>query len=387
MGLKPRLLQNDGNNNIIGSDINSLSLARGASGLPPSQTPALVGARHGHISCSDDVQDVDSSMDYLAYWNDPGSMDLEFMSPFDVNTKDNNHDSTKKERIRKYITFEPDRGGWNNIRMSMEIIFVFAAVTGRTLVLPPDTPFYLLGNKDGDRGSKHHGFADFIDMNGIKRQIDIITMKEFLEMEADTKDGRLSSLPKGRTGEKILKSADFCYYMAKSDRSCDHIYGFLKDHAYVPPLQAGRDCLIFDAPSYNLLAKEPTTTDEEILDLLNEEKTQQIHNFCHERNPIFYGRELASAPLIHFHSGDKYHRLLNHFYTFLLFTDAKVGNHYKRFVRDYLHYVDAIYCAAGKIIRLLEEEARVQAAAAGRGVSSPGFSSMHIRRGDFQCEC
>jgi hypothetical protein len=44
----------------------------------------------------------------------------------------------------KYISFVPDRGGWNNVRMSMEIIFVIAAATGRTLVLPPDQPLYLL---------------------------------------------------------------------------------------------------------------------------------------------------------------------------------------------------------------------------------------------------
>lgn len=35
-------------------------------------------------------------------------------------------------------------GGWNNIRMCMEIIFIFAAATGRTLVMPPDQPLYLL---------------------------------------------------------------------------------------------------------------------------------------------------------------------------------------------------------------------------------------------------
>lgn len=44
----------------------------------------------------------------------------------------------------KYLTFEADRGGWNNIRMSLEIVFIIAAATGRTLVLPPDAPLYLL---------------------------------------------------------------------------------------------------------------------------------------------------------------------------------------------------------------------------------------------------
>jgi hypothetical protein len=104
-------------------------LARGVSGLPMDQTPALVGASRGHIECDVDV-------DQLVYWNDPqGERDNNFKSPF---AKPSSFGKTK------YITFEPDRGGWNNIRMNLENIFIFAAATGRTLVLPPAAPLYLM---------------------------------------------------------------------------------------------------------------------------------------------------------------------------------------------------------------------------------------------------
>ena len=103
------------------------SLARGVSGLPMEETPALVGASRGHVECDVDV-------DELVYWNEPqGQRDIDFKSPF----------ATQSEKT-KYITFEPDRGGWNNIRMNLENIFIFAAATGRTLVLPPASPLYLL---------------------------------------------------------------------------------------------------------------------------------------------------------------------------------------------------------------------------------------------------
>jgi len=105
------------------------SLARGVSGLPMDQTPALVGASRGHIEC-------DVNVDELVYWNEPqGERDNNFKSPFA---------KPSSSGQRKYITFEPDRGGWNNIRMNLENIFVFAAATGRTLVLPPAAPLYLM---------------------------------------------------------------------------------------------------------------------------------------------------------------------------------------------------------------------------------------------------
>ena len=344
-----------------------LPLARGSSGLPMSVTPALIGAKHGSITCKSDSGDF--KLDELAYWNEPGPYDTGFQSPFAP--------QQDAQSSRRYVTFEPDRGGWNNIRMSMEIIFVFAAATGRTLVLPPDTPFYLLTDNQG-KGSKHHGFADFIDVNKLK-EVDIITMKEFLDQEGG--EGGLLSLPRGNHGQKIMKAAEYCYYFNKSDRPCDLIYEFLKDAAYVPELQAGRECLIFDLPT-KVHEMSSSSADTAILDAMPAEKQRQIHQFCNKRDPVFFGGELDTASHVHFHSGNKYHRLLNHFYTFLYFTDAKIGNHYKRFVRDNLHYTDVIYCAAGKIIKLLEEEALTNVVSP---VSrNPGYSAMHIRRGDFQ---
>ena len=75
-------------------------LARGVSGLPLSQTPALVGGKRGHIDCDVDV-------DFLAYWNDPqGTRDREFVPPF----------ADKKEvgSPTKYLTFQPDSGKSND---------------------------------------------------------------------------------------------------------------------------------------------------------------------------------------------------------------------------------------------------------------------------------
>lgn len=91
------------------------SLARGYSGLPMEKTPALVGAKRGSIQC-----DCDADISSLAYWNSPqGSRDEAFVSPFNV--------PSFTEGKRKYLTFEADQGGWNNIRcVETQCMFAFA---------------------------------------------------------------------------------------------------------------------------------------------------------------------------------------------------------------------------------------------------------------------
>ena len=115
-------------------------------------------------------------------------------------------------------------------------------------------------------------------------------------------------------------------------------------------------------------------TNEELFDLLPDDEQKKISTFCKNRKPVFFGGDLDTMPLIHFQGGEKTHRLLNHFYTFLYFIDDKIDHYYKRFVRDFMHYGDDIFCTSGKIIRALEDEA------AKLGGSS--FSAIHVRRGE-----
>ena len=52
-----------------------------------------------------------SAAQEMVYWKDL-PLDNEFVSPF------------RSANKRQYLTFEPDGGGWNNIRMSMETVLV-----------------------------------------------------------------------------------------------------------------------------------------------------------------------------------------------------------------------------------------------------------------------
>eukprot|EP01083_Nonionella_stella_P115823 343729_1 len=72
-----------------------------------------------------------------------------------------------------------------------------------------------------------------------------------------------------------------------------------------------------------------------------------------------------------------------HFYGYLFFTNAAIFNHYKRFVRDFMHYNNEIYCAAGKIVLALQEESQKRGFTLD-SQNGGGYAALHVRRGDLQ---
>lgn len=326
-------------------------IGRGVNALPPSKTPALEGAERGTVQC-------DVNVNSLAYWNSPqGTRDRQFQSPFV---------GKKADEKPRYLTFEPDRGGWNNLRMSFENVVVLAAATGRTLVLPPDQPLYLLKN---DPQRVERNFVDFFDMysRGFRSRVPTITTEEFIRREGG-KDGRFTIPPGMKVN--VMKSQTKCQHRKKSDISCLFVYEYLKEVGFTPNLHGEHNCLIFDE---GFLNSKPVS-----------QKTEQaVTKFCQGRQPVYYDKEMQDASIVHLRASEKEYRLLAHFYAFIYFTDPVHDNFFKRLIRDLVHYNDAIMCAAGKIVRALQHAGR------SRGFEldeegGGGFSSIHIRRGDFQ---
>ncbi len=61
-------------------------------------------------------------------------------------------------------------------------------------------------------------------------------------------------------------------------------------------------------------------------------------------------------------------RLLVPFYTYLYFESEDTDRRYKRFIRDYVHYIDQIFCKAAIIVKSLMTEAQNT------------YTAFHIRR-------
>jgi hypothetical protein len=75
------------------------------------------------LSCTKFGGPSDEDAQEMVYWRDipPDSLHI---SPF-----------KRRDGTTQYLTFEPDFGGWNNIRMGMETVVALAFAMGRTLVL------------------------------------------------------------------------------------------------------------------------------------------------------------------------------------------------------------------------------------------------------------
>jgi GDP-fucose protein O-fucosyltransferase len=260
--------------------------------------------------------------------------------------------------------------------MSMEIIFIIAAATGRTLVLPPKRPLYLLHHtKKGE--SRHRGFADFypIQTAEFQKRVKVISMEEFIQREGTGPNARFP-VPEEKKAH-VLKAAVQCDNKPQEDEdgSCDALYEYLSEIGSVPNISAADDCLVFDDRAFN--NDEPSG-----------ETKEYIATHCGKRRAVYWGatdKDTLSheSAVIHINAAVRQTRLLAHFYSFVFFTDPAIDNYYKRFVRDFLHYHDTIYCAAGKIVKALQAEAAsrgFQVDASGAG----GYASMHVRRGELQ---
>lgn len=349
----------------------------------------------------------------VTFWKDPTPADLAYVTPY--------ADAAGDE---KYVTFEPDVGGWNNIRMQMELVLVLAFATGRTLVLPPDQPMYLLNA--GQKHQKAHGFDDFFPFQYIRKRMKVISMEDFLRQEAVTGrlrrhlgDGRHSDVynvdksseepklkpkpkpkPKpgpqqqqqqqhqqhhrrlsveedadgtlwengARKGETLYPPQNKTVFVNTERDERLALWDYLRNVSAAPKWQTMTEFVVIPPrPGLN------TSTDASLTAAERDAYRAQLDDFAADRSAVFYDDYWHRQRVIHFVSkpGAGY-RLLEHFYTYLHFQDARMDRYFKRFVRDFVHYQDEIFCKAALIIdRLLAE---------GNG----SYVAFHIRRGEFQ---
>jgi len=344
----------------------------------------VVGSQHtlAGLSCaayggpSDEIATKE-----MVYWADIPS-DAAYVSPFKKN-------NDAKGLPTQYMTFEPDGGGWNNIRMAMETVVVMAHAMGRTLVMPPAQGMYLL-RKDRGKQNTDFSFADFFHLESLSQEhagLDIISAEEFLNRVAMT-----GQLRNKTTGEVAFPPGNVTNWDGKDIK----IYKeYMRDVIYTPLWKPERCLAAFPASGdpkderdlNNMLSElmmgerhanktqfvdNPTPVDAEPMDRMREVLDGRSE-LC------IYDEEMQKQQVLHFMCYHKMRvRLLTHFYTFLFFEDWRQQLWEHRFVRDHLRYLDELQCAAARVVTELRNIAKNE------GNSDGLFDTFHIRRGDFQ---
>ena len=187
-----------------------------------------------------------------------------------------------KSESSKYISFETDSGGWNNILMHFEIMVVLAWLTGRTMILPPRTRMYLLGNE-------HLSLLDIFDRKALKRHLDVLTPEEFAAAEG--------------LGDDFAKHEPFHQYMS--------------ERAYSPGWNAMDDALVHPADAL-------TARFELIPRLLG-------------RQPVGVVGETENCEILYFPTTQQ-HRMFGVAEVFFLFSDPRDERRARTLIRDAIRY-------------------------------------------------
>jgi GDP-fucose protein O-fucosyltransferase len=353
----------------------------------------------------------------MVYWRDIPN-DAKYVSPF-FNPQDE----------PKYLTFEPDEGGFNNIRMAFETAVIMAVATGRILVLPPKQQLYLLWNSEnaeGVQGSQEStfGFSDFYHLLSIEKEhtitgnaLRLMSMEEFLKREAVTgrlrdKTGQVAFPPENRTdwtnvGSNFgafrggpggalwtfLRSTavplewnyDECVVGVPSGPGAEQVEAVRNSLQQVQELDAEIAKGMRDRPVWEVAEKRFHSFDGNPTPVNGTAAQRLAELLSYRKNICVYDERLQAAPVVH-QKGEQNsgHRMLIHFYAFYFFQDWKQDVWMKRFIRDHLRYIDEIQCAAARIVQAIRVKAKEFNAAGNRTSDGDSFDSMHVRRGDFQ---
>jgi len=235
-------------------------------------------------------------------------------------TADRSHSMSDGSQPHRFLAFQTDLGGWNNILMQFEIMVVLAWITRRTLVLPPAKPFYLLGEEP-------RLLEDFLDLKALRRQLPVLTAEEFVEVSKLTRETA--------TDEKY--------------------HEFMCSHGFMPQWNGLENVLLFPASALQLRPE-----------LQARLTTPRQAN----RQLITISDEVEQCDLIYFPMTAE-HRMFGVAECFCLFGDEELERQARTLLRDGIRYRQ-------DIIKLAERAINSPT------LAGTQYSAFHIRRGDFQ---
>lgn len=265
---------------------------------------------------------------------------------------------------------------------STETALVLSHAMGRTLVLPPEQRFYLLG-KTNEGQKSDFDFGDFFHLDSIAIEhegFNVISTEEFLNRYGKT--GKLMNVQSGKPDiwdDRKHNPKSVQSYLRRV--GVNPMWNPMQCAAAFPSAVGPDAIQELETAHHNIFnevdgQKKPTLQEFEGHPTpVNGTVQERMREMLADRDQLcIYDERLQNAPVIHF-PAEKGTRLLTHFYAFIFFADWEADLWSKRFVRDHLRYIDEIMCAAARIVQAVRK----------RSKDPDGlFDTMHVRRGDFQ---
>jgi len=243
----------------------------------------------------------------------------------------------------RYLTFELDPGGLNNIRMSLEYHILVARLTGRTLVLPPADSWYLLNWGPTKRGGNQGGltaFGDIFDLESMARWVRVLTTAEFLSETAERFPELHADLP-DRFPDDADAGARRLWYERLRRFARPFHWNPMFNVLYWPSIRA-----------------------------VNEGRNPPSDEFVDGRTPVEADAALSSADVIHFPVElDRGDRCFGQAATLVACDNANDQARLTAMLKYAVHFHQGIFEAAARCIHHL---------------GMFGYAALHVRRNDLQ---
>lgn len=244
-----------------------------------------------------------------------------------------------QSRAHRYILFDADHGGLNNVRLAFEYVAALAAITGRTIVLPPCSSWYLINH--GPLPEEHQGgtteFSDLFNITALGKAIPVLSTSEFID-EAKTH----LNIP--TEFHDVNRWLDTCFETNKAWEL------WLLENTEIPGWNP-----------YDTVICHPSIESAQAGPHMQEA-------YLDSRQQVEFSPWMNAAPVLYFPCSSKY-RSLGPVATMLASADDSLPSLARRFIKHHIRYHEEIFHLANKIINALEVES---------------FDAMHVRRNDFQ---
>ncbi len=268
--------------------------------------------------------------------------------------------------MQKYITFEYDIGGWNNIRLALENVIVFAILLKRTLVLPPTMHLYLLN-------SRQSRLEDYICKSFFNHpDLRVITITDYLNEILKNNSSNTENpiiLPKNKIITSMLTSDLYNYW----GNEIHPIFLWMREVGH--QLQYKHNTFFIFGDSIN---NEINKNNIINIDWYNSRiKYFRLGLESQQHKSLIIGDWIEQYPILHF-MGDGDGRLISYYTSKIYIQSLEQHKFVRAFLRDHFIYHDDIYKWANFIAEKLNKLCGSQ-----WGWGST-WHSCHIRRGDFQ---